>query len=161
MKDTFCKKLEIELKKHFEEGLPEKVEEIMKRGKKDIDEQNHQLTIADEFGFPSLRDFIKEDLARDDKEEKKLKAMRKEKRERERCMPRRGATIGASEGAFGVTGTLWPACRHRGRVLVTSPAARTASSSETRVALSATTASGSGIMPGTAPSLSLGAGSRG
>ena len=35
------------------------------------------------FGFRSLGDFIKEDLARDDKEEKKLKALRKEKKERE------------------------------------------------------------------------------
>ena len=83
MKDLFTDKLKVELKKHFKDSLPEKVEKIIKEGEKEFDEQNHQLKIADEFGFRGLEDFIKEDLARDDKEEKKLKALRKEKRERE------------------------------------------------------------------------------
>ena len=83
MKELFIDKLKVKLKKHFKDGLPEKLEEIIKEGEKEVDEQNHQLKIADEFGFRSLGDFIKEDLARDDKEEKKLKALRKEKKERE------------------------------------------------------------------------------
>ena len=83
MKDMFGDKLKNELKKHFKNGLPDKVEEIIKEDEKELDEQNHKLKIADEFGFKSLDDFVKEDLARDDKEEKKLKALRKEKKERE------------------------------------------------------------------------------
>ena len=59
------------------------MEEIIKRGEKKIEEQNHQLKIQDEFGSRGLEDFIKEELARDSKEENKLKALRKEKRERE------------------------------------------------------------------------------
>ena len=61
MKDLFSDKLKSDLKKHFKDGLPEKVEEIIKEGEKEFDEQNHKLKIADEFGFCSLADFIKED----------------------------------------------------------------------------------------------------
>ena len=61
MKDLFSDKLKAELKKLFKDGLPEKVEEIIKEGEKEFDEQNHKLKIADEFGFCSLADFIKED----------------------------------------------------------------------------------------------------
>ena len=100
LKDTLCDELKAELKKHFKDGMPEKVEEIIKRGEKDVDDQNHQLKIADEFGFRLLGDFIKEDLARDDKEEKKLKVMRKEKREREeKSRARRGGNY-RSFGSF-------------------------------------------------------------
>ena len=49
---------------------------------KEIDDQNLKLKVADEFGFKAMEDFIKEDLARNEKEEK-IKALRKEKRERE------------------------------------------------------------------------------
>ena len=94
MKDVFGDKLKNELKKHFKNGLPDKVEEIIKEGEKELDEQIHKLKIADEFGFKSLDDFVKKDLARDDKEEKKLKALRKEKKEREeKGRARRGGNI--------------------------------------------------------------------
>ena len=66
MKDMFGDKLKNELKKHFKNGLPDKVEEIIKEDEKELDEQNHKWKIADEFGFKSLDDFVKEDLARDD-----------------------------------------------------------------------------------------------
>ena len=66
MKDMFGDKLKNELKKHFKNGLPDKVEEIIKEDEKELDEQNHKLKIADELGFKSLDDFVKEDLARDD-----------------------------------------------------------------------------------------------
>ena len=101
LKDTLVDNLKTELKKHFKDGLPEKVEEIIKEGEKDVDEQNHRLKIADEFGFPSLRDFIKEDLARDDKEKKKLKALRKEKKEREeKSRARRGGSYRSYGGGY-------------------------------------------------------------
>ena len=54
-------------------GLLEKVEEIIREGEKEVDEQNHRLKIADDFRLPFFGDSIKEDLARDDKEEKKQK----------------------------------------------------------------------------------------
>ena len=83
VKELFGEKLKVELKKHFKKGLPEKVEELIKEGEKEIDDENHKLKIANEFGFRALEDFTKEDLARDEKEEKKIKALRKEKKEKE------------------------------------------------------------------------------
>ena len=41
------------------------------------------MKIADKFGYKAMENFIKEDLARDEKEEKKIKVLRKEKKERE------------------------------------------------------------------------------
>ena len=83
IKEFFGDKLKVELKKHFKNGLPDKLEELIKEGEKEIDDQNHKLKIADEFGCRALDDFNNEDLARDEKEEKKLKALWKEKKERE------------------------------------------------------------------------------
>ena len=83
VKELFGEKLKVEVKKHFKKGLPEKVEELIKEGEKEIDDENHKLKIANEFGFRALEDFTKEDLARDEKEEKKIKALRKEKKEKE------------------------------------------------------------------------------
>ena len=83
IKDLYSEKLRIELKKHFKDGLPEKIEELIKEGEKEIDDENHKLKIANEFGFKAVEEFTKEDLARDEKEEKKIKSLRKEKKERE------------------------------------------------------------------------------
>ena len=83
IKELFGEKLKVELKKHCKNGLPEKIEELIKEGEKEIDEENHKLKIANEFGFRALKDFTKEDLARDEKEEKKIKVLRKEKKEKE------------------------------------------------------------------------------
>ena len=83
MKDRFEDDLKVELRKHFKKDLPEKVGGLVKEAEKEIDDQNLRLKIADEFGYKAMEDFIKEDLARDEKEEKKIKALRKEKKERE------------------------------------------------------------------------------
>ena len=83
IKDLFGDDLKVELEKHFKEGLPEKIGGLVKEAEKEIDDQNLRLKIADEFGYKAMQDFIKEDLARDEKEEKKIKALRKEKKERE------------------------------------------------------------------------------
>ena len=83
IKDLFGDDLKVELQKHFKEGLPEKIGGLVKEAEKEIDDQNLRLKIADEFGYKAMQDFIKEDLARDEKEEKKIKALRKEKKERE------------------------------------------------------------------------------
>ena len=83
MKDLFGEDLKVELEKHFKGGLPEGIGGLVKEAGKEIDDQNLRLKIADEFGFKAMEDFVKEDLARDEKEEKKIKALRKEKKERE------------------------------------------------------------------------------
>ena len=83
IKDLWGDELKVELKKHFKEGLQEKIEGLVKEAEKEIDDQNHKLKIADEFGFPALDDFTKEDLARDEKEEKKIKALKKDRKEKE------------------------------------------------------------------------------
>ena len=91
IKDLWGDELKVELKKHFKEGLPEKIEGLVKEAEKEIDDQNHKLKIADEFGFPALDDFTKEDLARDEKEEKKIKALKKDRKEKEeKSRSRRG-----------------------------------------------------------------------
>ena len=102
IKDLWGDELRVELKKHFKEGLPEKIEGLVKEGEKEIDDQNHKLKIADEFGFPALDDFTKEDLARDEKEEKKIKALKKDKKEKEeKSWSRRGRGGYASgKGSF-------------------------------------------------------------
>jgi hypothetical protein len=75
--------MRLELKKHFKDGLPPKIEDLIKEGEKEIDDENHKLKIANEFGYKAVKEFDKEDLARDEKEEKKIKRLRKEKKERE------------------------------------------------------------------------------
>ena len=98
VKEILCEKLSLELKKHFRRGVPDKIEEMIKTGEKELDEQNHKLKIADEFGFDGLKTFSKEELARDDKEEKKLKAMRKEKKEKEDKLKTRRGKDGGFRG---------------------------------------------------------------
>ena len=83
IKELYSEKLKVELKKHFKNGLPGKIEELIKEGEKEIDDENHKLKIANEFGFKAVEEFTKEDLARDEKEEKKIKLLRKEKKEKE------------------------------------------------------------------------------
>ena len=93
MKDLFGEDLKVELEKHFKEGLPEGVGGLVKEAEKEIDDQNLRVKIADEFGYKAMEDFIKEDLARDEKEEKKIKALRKEKKEREEKFKGKGGRV--------------------------------------------------------------------
>ena len=78
------------MKSHFKELIQAKVKEIFNEGETKIDDENHKLKIADKFRFRALDDFIIEDLARDDKEEKKIKRLRKEKKEMEEKAKIRG-----------------------------------------------------------------------
>ena len=59
-----------------------------------MDDQNHKMKIADEFGFKALDEFLKEELARNAKEEKKIKRHRKEKKEREEKFKGKGRSAG-------------------------------------------------------------------
>ena len=84
VKEIISEKLREALKASYDRrDIPAKVEDVIKEGEKKIDDQNHKLKIADEFGFKAMDEFDKEELARDDKEEKKIKKLRKKKEERE------------------------------------------------------------------------------
>ena len=52
--------------------------EFVSAGEKLVHDRIHLLRIADKFGWAGANDFMEEELARDEKEEKKLKAIRKE-----------------------------------------------------------------------------------
>ena len=82
VKDIAIDRMRAELQKHFK-TLPLKIDELIKEGEKEIEDGNHKLKIADDFGFKAVEEFAKEDLARNDEEEKKIKRFRKEKKERE------------------------------------------------------------------------------
>ena len=83
IKDLLGDDLKVELEKNFKHGVPEEIGGLVKELGKEIDDRNLELKIADEFGYKAGEEFGKEDLARNDKEEKKIKALRKEKRERQ------------------------------------------------------------------------------
>ena len=53
------------------------LKELVKAGEKRVNDRIHLLRIADKFGWAGANDFMEEELARDEKEEKKLKAIRK------------------------------------------------------------------------------------
>ena len=59
VKDIAVDKMRVELRKHFK-TLPPKIEELIKEGEKEIDDGNHKLKIANEFGFKAVEEFIKE-----------------------------------------------------------------------------------------------------
>ena len=82
VKDIAVDRMRMELGKHFK-TLPPKIEELIKEGEKEIDDGNHKLKIANDYGFKAVEEFVKDDLARNDEEEKKIKRFRKEKKERE------------------------------------------------------------------------------
>ena len=71
-------KLRDEMEEAFAGKIPENLDDTIKEGEDLLDERLHTLKIADEFGWPAVRVFEKEDLARNDKEEKKLGQLRKE-----------------------------------------------------------------------------------
>ena len=103
MKELLGDKLRSRLKSHFKEEIPNNIEEVIKEGETKLDDQNHKMKIADEFGFKALDEFVKEELARDEKEEKKIKRLRKEKKEKEEKFKGRGrtATRGFKDRRFG------------------------------------------------------------
>ena len=65
IKEVCGEKMRVELKKHFKDGLPPKIEELIKEGEKEIDDENHKLKIANEFSYKAVEEFVKEDLGKD------------------------------------------------------------------------------------------------
>ena len=57
--------------------LPEALENVIKTGESKVAERLHTLKLADRFGWSSVQEFQEEDLARSPSEEKKLKKIRK------------------------------------------------------------------------------------
>ena len=94
MKDLMGDKLRSKLKKHFSDGIPDDIKGVIKEGETKLDDQNHKMKMADEFCFKALDEFIKEELARNAKEEKKIKRLRKEKKEREEKFKGKGRSAG-------------------------------------------------------------------
>ena len=67
-------KLQAKLGDEFSGSL----KELVKAGEKRVNDRIHLLRVADKFGWQGANDFVEEELARDEKEEKKLKSIRKE-----------------------------------------------------------------------------------
>ena len=159
IKEISGEKMRVELKKHFKNGLPPKVEELIKEGEKEIDYENHKLKIANEFGFKAVEDFVKEDLARDDKEEKKIKRLRKEKEREEKARGYRsfrggrGSFRSFGDGRQGFEAREVGATTARTRSSMGTGPPRRATSPRPRTESSATTARALGTWPGSAPSL--------
>ena len=57
--------------------VSDSLREFIKQGESKVHNRIHLLKIADKYGWAGATDFQEEELARDSKEEKKLKAIRK------------------------------------------------------------------------------------
>ena len=64
-------KIQDKMEETFSGRIPENMDDTIKEREDLLDERLHTLKIADEFGWLAVRVFEKEDLARNDKEEKK------------------------------------------------------------------------------------------
>ena len=82
VKDIAIDQMRVELTKLLG-VLPDKISDLIKKGEKELDDGNHVLKVADKFGFNAAEEFVKDELARNADEEKKIKRFRKEKKERE------------------------------------------------------------------------------
>jgi hypothetical protein len=83
VQDWISEKLRTKLEDQFGGRIPSSLEETIKAGENQLKERKHLLKIADSYGWNAAKEFISEDLARDDKEEKKLQRIKKEWRDRQ------------------------------------------------------------------------------
>ena len=104
VKDIAIDQMRVELTKLLG-VLPDKISDLIKKGEKELDDGNHVLKVADKFGFKAAEEFVKEELARNAEEEKKIKRFRKELTERQGKMRNfrgaRGGYGGYGRGGFG------------------------------------------------------------
>ena len=82
VKDITVDQMRVELTKLLG-VLPDKISDLIKKGEKELDDGNHVLKVADKFGFNAAEEFVKDELARNADEEKKIKRFRKEQKERQ------------------------------------------------------------------------------
>jgi hypothetical protein len=66
----------------LEVDIPFTLAELVKEGKQLVSDRNHDLKIADEYGWEGLEVFKGEELARNEKEEKKLAQLKKQMKEK-------------------------------------------------------------------------------
>ena len=103
VKDIAIDQMRVELTKLLG-VLPAKISDLIKEGEKEIDNGNHVLKVADSYGFKAAEEFVKDELARNADEEKKIKRFRKEKKEREeKARGNRG--FRGSRGGYGSFGS--------------------------------------------------------
>jgi hypothetical protein len=81
MQDWLAEKLRTSLEDDFNGRITADLEETIKSGEGKLNERTHLHKIADKYGWISAKEFVSEDLARDEKEEKKLQKIRKEQKE--------------------------------------------------------------------------------
>ena len=78
LKNEFVGELKSELEDFFGK-VPEKIGSLIEEAEKVIDDRNLKLKIGEEFGMAAMEEFGEEDLARNERERKKLKVFRKER----------------------------------------------------------------------------------
>ena len=70
---------ELNVRLEMEYGpVSDSLQEFIKQGESKVHNRIHLLKVADKYGWAGATDFQEEELARDEKEEKKLKAIRKD-----------------------------------------------------------------------------------
>ena len=158
VKDIAVDRMRVELRKHFK-TLPPKIDELIKEGEKEIDDGNHKLKIANDYGFKAVRSLSRTIW---------LEMTRRRRRSRgsgrrRRIERRRRAVIEASEAAGAASEASEKAVKDTRIVVAGAASSRTRSSTgaglpgtATRLrprTSGATPARASGIWPGTAPSL--------
>ena len=69
IQDWISEDLRTKLEDYFEGRIPTSLESTIKAGEQQLSERKHLLKIADSYGWQSAREFMSEELARNEKEE--------------------------------------------------------------------------------------------
>ena len=83
LQEWISENLRTSLEDQFGGRIPSSLEETIKAGESKLNERTHLLKIADKYGWNSAKEFVSEDLAMDEKEDKKLQRIRKEHRDKQ------------------------------------------------------------------------------
>ena len=83
LQEWISENLRTSLEDQFGGRIPSSLEETIKAGESKLNERTHLLKIADKYGWNSAKEFVSEDLAREEKEDKKLQRIRKEHRDKQ------------------------------------------------------------------------------
>ncbi len=59
VKDITIDRMKVELSRHFR-VLPPKIDDLIKEGEKEIDDGNHVLKVADNYGFKAAEEFVED-----------------------------------------------------------------------------------------------------
>ena len=150
VKDIAIDQMRVELTKLLG-VLPDKISDLIKKGEKELDDGNHVLKVADKFGFKAAEEFVKEELARNAEEEKKIKRFRKELTERQGKMRNFRGARAATEATAGAASGASAAAARASRAGSSPAPTRTALTRASPRMSGASTARGSGTWLATAP----------